>query len=291
MRSLRLGVLIGLFPAVLFTCAFLGDAPGQAPAVVPTPAVVTPPAPAPTPQPAVIPPPAPIVPVVKLNGPTGRITTGGFAVSVKIPEGAEPRWRNNLPLNAIPLEIIDRTGTLQLIYLQPPVGTYLFRLEAQIPAPGLDPWAVDEITVYVDGPVPVTPPVVVPPIVPPVVVPPGPAPIAGQRQLLLIYESGNRSGAQARLHTDLRDGVAFKYIAEKKHNLLILDTDTPDQTGQKAAILTKWGADITTMPILLALDSTGTTLIDKLPLTTAADPVNGSVTPQDVITFIQKTGG
>lgn len=281
MRSLRLGVLIGLFPAVLLTCAFLSQVPAQAPAVVPPPAVVTPPGP------AVIPTPPPIV---ELKGPSARVTTGGFAISVTYPKDAELRWRNNLPLNAFPLEVYDKNGTLQMIYLQPPAGTYQFRLEAQIPAPGLDPWAYDELTIVVDPVVPVTPPVVVPPVVPPVVVPPGPAPIAGQRQLLVVYESGNRSPAQARLHTDMRDGAVFKYITEKKHSLLILDTDTPDQTGQKAAILAKFGSDITTMPIMLALDSTGTTVIDKLPLAPASD-VNASVSSQDVITFIQKTGG
>lgn len=119
-----------------------------------------------------------------------------------------------------------------------------------------------EATFEVEGAVPPTP---VPPTpVPPTPVPPTPS---GKRQVVIIYETVDKTPALARLLTDTQAGVVAKYLKDRGHpSAKVLDDDIlPD------ALKSKLG-NLPPLPAMIVMDAaTGAvTLADQLPATSAA---------------------
>lgn len=122
-----------------------------------------------------------------------------------------------------------------------------------------------------------------PPPVPPTPVPPGPTPPpvpptpSGKRQVVIIYESADKTPALARLLTDTQAGAVAKYLQDRGHpSAKVLDDDIlPESLKAKLG-------NLPPLPAIIVLDAdTGAvTLADQLPATAAA-----------VTQYIQRAGG
>lgn len=174
----------------------------QAVAQDPAPPVVTPPAP-------VVVPPAPVEDfVVKLEGPTTEVKTGGFAVVVTAPKGDDIKiiWENLFPAGATPpLEVTDAKGRTVLMFLTPSTGTYAFHISAQksVNKPdGFDPFAKDSLIVKYGTPVPPKPPTPRPTPTPPApkpVIPSVPAPSADLQSTLAPVKAAIQAAPPAKV--------------------------------------------------------------------------------------------
>lgn len=106
-------------------------------------------------------------------------------------------------------------------------------------------------------------------IPPPTPVPPTPVPPtpSGKRQVVIIYETVDKTPALARLLTDTQAGAVAKYLKDRGHpSAKVLDDDIlPD------ALKSKLG-NLPPLPAMIVMDaSTGAvTLADQLPATSAA---------------------
>lgn len=110
------------------------------------------------------------------------------------------------------------------------------------------------------------------PDIPPVIVV-----TSGVREMVIFYESTDRTPELGIMFTELRDGDPETYLKDKGHTLFILDVDTPDQNGNKAAIIQKYAEDLagSVLPLLVIKDpKTGKTLLkEHLPNETEASVV------------------
>jgi hypothetical protein len=119
-------------------------------------------------------------------------------------------------------------------------------------------------------PVPPKPPVVVPEV-------------EGPRKVLIVNETLDRTPEVAAIFTQLRAGESAKYLADKKHELLILDDDASTPDGKAVELLDKHrdAFAATGLPCVLVIHPDGRVLgAAKLPQT--AD---------GVIEFLRQHGG
>lgn len=120
-----------------------------------------------------------------------------------------------------------------------------------------------EATFEVVGSLPPTPPVPPTPV-PPTPVPPTPS---GKRQVVIIYETVDKTPALARLLTDTQAGAVAKYLQDRGHpSAKVLDDDIlPDSLKAKLG-------NLPPLPAMIVMDAaTGAvTLADQLPASSAA---------------------
>lgn len=70
---------------------------------------------------------------------------------------------------------------------------------------------------------------------------PDPGPIQpGTRTIAILYESQEMTPELSSLKVKLRTGVIGQYLIDKRHNLLILEDDMKDKTGQPSPIVKPW---------------------------------------------------
>ncbi len=211
--------------------------------------------------PVVVPTPDPVTVNVKLEGPTEVPAGSGFPVFVTAPSDAVVRWKNDLPIGAQPpTELTDNSGRTVLCFFGSVTGTYRFTMSAQIPSPGLDPFAEVEHVVVVGVPAPPVPPE--PDPAPPT--PPTPNP--GKRKLVIVRESAQQSPELARVITALRAGAEAKYLKEHGHLLSVYDDDE---------LSADWQALISgvTLPAVFYVDPVTNVLLDKSPVPAKASAV------------------
>lgn len=132
-------------------------------------------------------------------------------------------------------------------------------------------------------PVPVIPPA---PPVPPGPPPPPPPPVVvpGKRQVVLLYESEDKSPEVARVLNGLRNGDSAKYLLANGHEFFILDASEKDENGQPSTVIKKFKemAGNSPLPVLIVQDLDSGELLDKKPLPSS---------DQAAIEIIKQTGG
>lgn len=119
--------------------------------------------------------------------------------------------------------------------------------------------------------------------------PPGPAK-SGARVGVLIREQLEQTPAMSAMIFDLRDGVAAKWLATKKHQLVILDKDDKGPDGQKHPILQRLSADIAgkPLPLLAICDQPKPGEMGK---TIAVQSLDAAATADNVTEIFTRHGG
>ena len=167
-------------------------------------------------------------------------------------------------------------------YCSPTPGFVWFVASCNNPDPIAPPLMAMKLVEVTGGinpapPVPPKPPKPEPPKPDPVVVP-------GKRQVVVLYESSDKSPELARVLTGLRTGSSNKYLLDNGHEFYILDADEKDENGQPSVVVKKFKdmAGDTPMPALIIQDLASGDILDKKKL---------PATDQATIELIKGTGG
>ena len=113
---------------------------------------------------------------------------------------------------------------------------------------------------------------------------PTPSAKAGPRTILLVREASDVTPAMARAEGQLRAGDAAKYLAEKKHKLLILSDDQglpPTLTPKAKEAFAKAKAAI---PAIAVVD-------DSSGSSAAVEQIKPDASVDDILAVVKKYGG
>lgn len=113
---------------------------------------------------------------------------------------------------------------------------------------------------------------------------PEPTPQEGPRTVMLLYESEDSSPQLAALMVGLRNGTPAKYLADKKHRLLILDDDATDQLGRPIALVEKLLARGIELPALFICDSATGKCLKEM-------HIESGTTADNIVERVREAGG